>query len=91
MSAPEVYSITQGSITAHAFNQDRSRKCPPFFMDLRISPVRSYVWLEVAVSLNSKDAQIFSKTKGDWKAKEILSEVRARWFLIPFLCRLRAG
>ena len=87
MAAPEVYSITQGSITAHAFNQDRSRKFPPFFIDIRISPVQSYVWLEIAVSLNSKDLQLFSKTKGDWKAKVILSEVRALWFLTPLLCR----
>ena len=33
--------------------------------------------LEVAVSLNSKDVEIFSKVKGDWKATEILSEVLA--------------
>jgi len=30
---------------------------------------------EIAVSLNSKDAQIFSKTGNDWKATETLSEV----------------
>ena len=33
------------------------------------------VWSEVAVSLNSKDVQIFSKTRDDWKATETLSEV----------------
>jgi len=31
---------------------------------------------EIAVSLNSKDVQIFSKAGNDWKATETLSEVR---------------
>ena len=46
--------------------------------------------LEVAVSLNSKDVQIFSKAKGDWKATETLSEVRAV-ASHPTLPRLMAG
>lgn len=37
MAAPEVYSLAQCPITAHAFNQDRSRKCSPFFMNLRVA------------------------------------------------------
>jgi hypothetical protein len=31
--------------------------------------------LEVAVSLNSMDVQIFSKGRNDWQAAETLSEV----------------
>lgn len=41
------------------------------------SPALPCMILEVAVSLNSNDVEIFSKAKGDWKATEILSEVRA--------------
>ncbi|KAK7467471.1 ARP2/3 actin-organizing complex subunit Sop2 [Stygiomarasmius scandens] len=51
--APQVYSIAQTPITAHAFSADRS---------------------QVAVSLNSNDAQILSYTGSDWTPTEILSE-----------------
>ena len=36
MAAPEVYSLAQGPITAHAFNQDRSRECRKCEIDLLV-------------------------------------------------------
>jgi actin related protein 2/3 complex subunit 1A/1B len=53
MAAPEVYTLAQLPITAHAFSADRS---------------------QIAVSLNSNDAQIFSRKGNDWQATETLSE-----------------
>jgi len=76
MAAPEVYSLAQGPITAHAFNQDRSRECRFLFFCTWSRFAQVAVGPEVAVSLNSKDVQIFSKAGNDWKASETLSEVR---------------
>ena len=72
MAAPEVYSLAQGPITAHSFNQERTRESQL----LRIED-RPHSWARsgVAVSLNSKDVQIFSKVRNDWKTTETLSEV----------------
>ncbi|KAI0064732.1 actin-like protein ARPC3 [Artomyces pyxidatus] len=53
MSAPEVYNISQGPITGHAFNADRT---------------------QVAVSLNSNDVQILSRSGNDWNTTETLAE-----------------
>ena len=52
-------------------------------MNVRLARLSQGVRSEVAVSLNSKDAQIFSKAGNDWKATETLSEVRAIQPLIP--------
>ncbi|KIJ37565.1 hypothetical protein M422DRAFT_33665 [Sphaerobolus stellatus SS14] len=53
MSAPEVFSLAQVPLTAHAFNADRQ---------------------QVAVSLNSNDAQIYTRSGSDWNLTETLSE-----------------
>ncbi|KAF5349466.1 hypothetical protein D9757_012436 [Collybiopsis confluens] len=50
---PQVFSISQNPITAHAFNADRS---------------------QVALSLNSNDAQILSYGGSEWITTETLSE-----------------
>ncbi|KIK54459.1 hypothetical protein GYMLUDRAFT_99989 [Collybiopsis luxurians FD-317 M1] len=50
---PQVYSISQNPITAHAFNADRS---------------------QVAVSLNSNDAQILGPSGSEWTTIETLAE-----------------
>jgi len=53
MTGPEVYTLAQVPITAHAFSADRS---------------------QVAVSLNSNDAQIYSRKRNEWQVTETLSE-----------------
>jgi len=50
---PEVFTISQTPVTAHAFNGDRS---------------------QVAVSLNSNDAQILTRSGSEWTSNELLSE-----------------
>ncbi|KAJ3815425.1 actin-related protein ARPC3 [Lentinula aff. lateritia] len=50
---PEVFSISQNPITAHAFNADRS---------------------QLAVSLNSNDAQILIRSGSEWVPTEMLTE-----------------
>ncbi|KAK0496883.1 actin-related protein ARPC3 [Armillaria luteobubalina] len=51
--APEIFSLGQTAISAHAFNADRT---------------------QVAASLNSNEAQIFSRRGSEWIATEILAE-----------------
>jgi len=50
---PQVFSISQTPVTAHAFNGDRS---------------------QVAVSLNSNDAQILTRRGSEWVSNEMLTE-----------------
>lgn len=70
MSTPQEYQIAQGPITCHSFNADRSRKlvCLPI-MQVFIFPA------ELAVSLNSNEAQVMSRHGSEWKVTETLSEV----------------
>lgn len=72
--APEVYNISQTPITSHAFSADHKRES-------RAHSIKSTGYLtqeiqsEVAVSLNSNDAQIFSRQGSEWVATETLAEV----------------
>lgn len=71
MAAPEEYQISNVPITSHAFNADRKRKS---IMSLRFCPFPIF-YTELAVSLNSNDAQILSRQGQEWKITESLSEV----------------
>jgi actin related protein 2/3 complex subunit 1A/1B len=71
MAAPEEYQVVNVPITSHTFNADRSRQSILF----TISSDFSDLVLELAVSLNSNDAQIMSRQGQEWKVTETLSEV----------------
>jgi actin related protein 2/3 complex, subunit 1A/1B len=71
MAAPEEYQIANAPITSHAFNADRSRQSILF----SISCFSNHLVPELAVSLNSNDAQIMSRQGQEWKVIETLSEV----------------
>ena len=71
MTVPEEYQVAKVPITSHAFNADRSRQS--IFALLHF--VSDLPYAELAVSLNSNDAQIMSRQGQDWKVTETLSEV----------------
>ena len=73
MAIPEEYQIAKIPITSHAFNADRSRQLSIVLDFLVLSIDQSYA--ELAVSLNSNDAQIMSRQGHEWKVTETLSEV----------------
>jgi actin related protein 2/3 complex subunit 1A/1B len=74
MAAPEEYQVAKVPITSHSFNADRSRQSTFSSYHLRFLII---LRAELAVSLNSNDAQIMSRHGQEWKVTETLSEVRS--------------
>ncbi len=68
--APEIFSLGQTAISAHAFNADRTR----MLLHGKLSSILLII-TEVVVSLNSNEAQIFSRRGSEWVPTETLAEV----------------
>ena len=72
-AAPKAYTIAQVPLTAHAFNAARTRAMPT----LRSVPFFLTSIVDVAVSLNSNEATIYSYQGSDWAVESTLAEVGA--------------
>lgn len=71
MAAPEIFSIAQVPITAHAFNPDHTST--PVHLMLRNRQL--IITLVVALSANTSDAQIMTRVGSEWKTTSTLTEV----------------
>lgn len=72
--APEVYNLAQTPITSHAFSADHKRELRGHCIQFT-GYLTQETQSDVAVSLNSNDAQIFSRQGSEWVATETLAEV----------------
>lgn len=68
--SPEVFSLSQTPITAHAFSADRKGS-----LNLYVSTTTFDLSPDIAVSLNSNDVQLYTRKGSDWTPTETLSEV----------------
>ena len=83
MSLPQEYPISKLPITSHAFNADRTRSLT--CLQLIYHTFWHADFLELAVSLNSNEAQVLARKGNEWKAMETLVEVCGHYL------RLSAG
>ena len=70
---PEVYSLGQTPVTCHVFNANRSREYHHFF-PFGCDELKG-IDIELAVSLNSHEAQILNRQGNEWVSSVTLSEV----------------
>ena len=83
MSLPEEYPISKLPITSHSFNADRTRTL------IRLQLIHHTYWcilfLELAVSLNSNEAQVMARKGNEWKVTETLAEVCGHYLCLGAL------
>ncbi len=83
MSAPEVFQLSTGPISAAAFSADRSRALAcGRGLESRSARADQEVGMadtELAICPNSNDIQIYARAGAGWELQATLSEVRPRW------------
>jgi actin related protein 2/3 complex subunit 1A/1B len=73
----EVHNLAQTPITSHVFSPDRQRQSQlVMFFYPNDDDLTIHIVTELAVSLNSNDVQIYSRSGQEWVPTDTLSEVR---------------